>query len=104
VKIVLCLAAVVLVGCSEAPSKPLRTKENRQAAAESALAKTPVPRSYRFEGSELKIIEVPVKDGSGFVDSQRCFVWRDAEFKSSALSCGSVPDLVVGDPHADSTR
>lgn len=54
-----------------------------------------MPRSYRFDGSELKVIEVPVKDGSGFVDMQRCFVWRDAEFKSATLSCGQMPDVLV---------
>lgn len=90
------LLLLVVVGCSEAPTgKPFKTRQDRLAAAEEALSKTPVPRSYRFDGNELKIIEVPVKDSSGFVDLTRCYVWRDAEFRTSSLSCGVQPDVIL---------
>lgn len=90
------LLLLVIVGCSDTPTgKPFKTRQDRQAAAEAALSKTPVPRSYRFDGNELKIIEVPVKDSSGFVDLTRCYVWRDAEFRTSSLSCGVQPDVIL---------
>lgn len=93
------LLLLVVAGCSEAPaSKATTTRQDRQAAAEAALAKTPVPRSYRFDGNELKIIEVPVKDSSGFIDLTRCYVWRDAEFRTSSLSCGVQPDVILSEP------
>lgn len=95
----LCLFVVVaLAGCGEpAPPMSAAKKASRQEKAESALSVNPVPRSYRFDGNELKVIEVPVKDGSGFVDTQRCFVWRDQEFKTASISCESRPEIVVSD-------
>lgn len=87
---------LALAACSDAPAgKPHKTRQDRQAAAEAALSKTPVPRSYRFDGNELKVIEVPVKDSAGFVDLTRCYVWRDAEFRTSSLSCGVQPDVIL---------
>ena len=97
---VLCLlVAVGLAGCGDpAPSTTLARAAQRQERAEKALSTTPVPRSYRIDGNELKVIEVPVKDGSGFVDTQRCFVWRDAEFRSATLSCGQMPEVLLTGP------
>jgi hypothetical protein len=89
---------LALAACSDAPAGKVTTKrQDRQAAAEAALAKTPEPRSYRFDGNELKIIDVPVKDASGFLDLARCFVWRDAEFRTASLSCGTRPDVILSD-------
>jgi hypothetical protein len=98
VKLVLCLAAIVLAGCSEAPATQRNTATRD---TEAALAKTPVPRSYSFEGSELKIIEVPVRVGKRWVDTQRCFVYRDFDLKSASISCEAAPSLDGVDPHAD---
>lgn len=96
----LCLFVVVaLAGCGEpAPPMSAAKKASRQEKAEAALSANPVPRSYRFDGNELKVIEVPVKDGSGFVDIQRCFVWRDEQFRSATLSCGQMPDVLLTGP------
>jgi hypothetical protein len=91
------LTVALLAGCVDAPAgSPKRSTQDRREAAEAAFAKTPEPRSYRFDGNELKIIDVPVKDSSGFIDSQRCFVWRDAEFRSATMSCGQMPDVLLG--------
>lgn len=65
----------------------------RSEAAEARLAKPPVPRTYSYPDGDLRVLEVPVKDGSGFVDVQRCFVWRDHEYRTATLSCGQMPDL-----------
>jgi hypothetical protein len=69
----------------------------RLPARSQPSARTPEPRSYRFDGNELKIIDVPVKDASGFLDLARCFVWRDAEFRTASLSCGTRPDVILSD-------
>ena len=65
------------------------------AHAESQLVKPPVPRTYTIQGNQLQVIEVPVADSSGFVDQQRCFIYRDAEFKTSSISCESRPEVVI---------
>lgn len=88
--------SVILVGCSDTVAeKPHKTRQERAQDAEAVLSKTPVPRTYRIDGSELKVIDVPVKDASNFVDVQRCFVWRDAEFKTATLSCGQQPEALL---------
>lgn len=96
---VLCLlVAVGLAGCGDpAPPTTSARAAQRQERAEKALSTTPVPRSYRFDGNELKVIEVPVKDGSGFVDSNRCYIWRDQEFKTASISCESRPEIALSD-------
>jgi len=41
------------------------------------------------------VIDVPVLDSTGLLDVQRCFVWRDQEFRSSTLSCGQMPEIFI---------
>ena len=91
------LSALVLIGCrGDAPAdKPRMSKKERAEAAELALSRTPDVRTYRIDGNELKVFEVPVKDSSNFVDVQRCFVWRDAEYRTSTISCGQQPDVLL---------
>lgn len=65
------------------------------AEAEAVLSKTPVPRTYRFDSNELRVIDVPVLGILGTVEHQRCFVWRDMELRTATLSCGQMPDIHV---------
>ena len=86
----------LLSGCfGEVGQAPRLTQAARLAHADVELAKPPVPRVYAIQGNQLQVIDVPVRDTSGFVDQQRCFVYRDAEFKTTSLSCESRPDVVV---------
>lgn len=92
------IACLVAVGCAPEPSKPVqqrKTLAQRRAEAPEILSKTPVPRTYRIDGSELKVLDVPVLDSMGLPDVQRCFIWRDQEFRTAALSCGQMPEVVV---------
>lgn len=52
----------------------------------------PVPRTYRFDGNELKVFEVPTAAGRTYVETQRCFVWRDLELRTAAISCSGSSD------------
>lgn len=93
------IAAALLAGCADddintAAARKAHT-EKRQAKAEAALSKTPVPRTYSLQGNQLQVVEVPVADSSGFVDIQRCFIWRDQEFKQATMSCGQQPDVLI---------
>lgn len=65
--------------------------------AEAQLAKPPVSRTYTIQGNQIQVVELPVADTSGFVDQQRCFIYRDAEFKTSSISCESRPEVVIKD-------
>lgn len=95
-RVVLIGLVVVLAGCGDEPAKPRRTPAERAEAAELKLQRTPIPRVYRYGDGELRVLEVPVKDTTGgFVDMQRCFLWRDEAFKTATLSCGQMPDAVL---------
>ena len=89
-----------LAGCGQAGGevRPRKTLKERQEAAEVLLQRAPSPRTYRYADGELRVFEVPVRDGTGFVDQQRCFLWRDEVLKSSSLSCGQMPDVLIGAP------
>lgn len=95
-RILLIILAALAAGCDDGQAETRRQRlADRQQAAEAQLSKTPEPRTYRFDGNELKVIEAPVKDFTGHVDMQRCFVWRDHEFKTAAISCGQQPDVLL---------
>lgn len=86
---------LALAACSGEPAKPVKTKQQRMAEAEAVLSKTPASRVYRIDGNELRVIDVPVLGLLGSVEHQRCFVWRDVEFRAATLSCGQMPDIHV---------
>ena len=82
-----------LVACGDNP-KPDRAakKQERIEQAKGILAKTPQPRTYNFDGNQLVVVGIPLADDHGFIDVQRCYVWRDAEYKTSTLSCPSAQE------------
>lgn len=88
----ICLAVLVLVGCSEAPDVPVVRVNSatavRAALADAAVAQTPVPRRYKVDGNDLMIIDVPSKDeATGLLETQRCYVWRDNEYRTATITC-----------------
>lgn len=90
----LCLVVVLLSGCFSEPEKPnAGVRKERQAKAAAAIAKTPTPRTYRYTDGELRVLDVPSADKNGFMEAQRCFLWRDTEWKTSSLSCSGQADL-----------
>lgn len=96
----LVLAASILIsGCGEVSSeKPRKTRKDRLEAADAVLNQTPEPRTYRIDGNELKVIEVPTSGVAGYVSTQRCLVWRDTEFRSVTMSCPAAPGgMLVGE-------
>lgn len=87
---------MVLVACDNSPKPANRTPAERAARAEEKLSVPPVPRTYAVGDNQLVVVDVPVKDSEHFVDKQRCFIFRDTEFKQSTMSCGQQPDVVLG--------
>lgn len=99
-RVVLIGLVLLLAACGAAEAeRPRRTTKERQEAAEVLLQRAPVPRTYRYAEGELRVLEVPVKDGSGFVDQQRCMLWRDEVFKTATLSCGQMPEVLLSGPN-----
>ena len=90
------LLVLALAGCGEVADQKARpSKQDRIAATEAKLSKTPEPRTYTIDGNQLKVIDVPVKDSTGHADIQRCFVWRDNEYKTASISCGQMPEIIL---------
>lgn len=95
-RLILIAVALVVAGCGDTVAeKPRLSRQQREEAAQLLLSKTPKPQVYHLDGNELKVIEVPVRDSTGHVEFQRCFLWRDQEFKTSTLSCGQMPDVML---------
>lgn len=87
---------MLLAGCDGSPKVANRTPAERAARAEEKLSVPPVPRTYAVGDNQLVVVDVPVSDSEHFVDRQRCFIFRDTEFKQSTMSCGQQPDVVLG--------
>lgn len=98
-RIILIAATLTLAGCGKAASeKPAKTRQQRAAEAQAQLEKGPAVRTHKVDGGELKVIDTPVSDIPGLVETQRCFVWRDTELKTSSISCPQPPGgLMVGE-------
>ena len=96
-RVLLLLALLPLAGCNEAPAENVKVDKRaaRISASEESLAKTPPLRTYRYDSGQLLVLEIPFKDSDGFLETHRCLIWRDSEFKSSTLSCPhSAPDFL----------
>ncbi|WP_449574546.1 hypothetical protein [Methylibium petroleiphilum] len=81
--------AVLLSGCDRGPSKEelKQHSEKRRADVAAALAGPLQPRTIKAGAHEVIVIEVPYSEFGRIVSRQRCFVWRDAEFKTATMSC-----------------
>lgn len=89
------MASTMLVSCSEPvdkqSNKDRRTERVRQ--AEAKLTQPPQVRTHTITNGQLLVLEVPVSDTSGFVEGQRCFVWRDTELRTASISCPQPPEV-----------
>jgi hypothetical protein len=70
----------LLVACGEPPA-PAPSKQ-------AVRPEAPTVARFTFSEGALLVIEVQVREMMfGEVESHRCFVWRDAEYRIAALSC-----------------
>lgn len=88
------LPLVALVACSDAPAPVKAARPDKALAVEAAMSQAPVPRTYRYTDGEMRVFEVPV-DSGGFLDRQRCVVWRDEVYKTASISCGQQPEVLL---------
>lgn len=95
----LILALGLLAACGKGSSEQERqaNREARKERAAAAVSKPIEPRVHKVGPNELVTVEVPSADSLGYVDIQRCYVWRDLELRTAALSCPHAPEPALTD-------
>lgn len=87
--------SAILMGCWQ--SKPGDDHAERKAARiDRARAETQKPLNPNVQAvgsNQLLTLEIPVADASGFLEVQRCFIWRDMELKTAAMSCPGQTEI-----------
>jgi hypothetical protein len=101
IRLAILLSLAALVGCDDAPTKSDRAamKSNREARVQRAQdqsARTP-PKVTRHKvgDNELLRLDVLTPDELGFIETQHCYVWRDAEFRTASMTCPAPADAGV---------
>jgi len=86
--------ALALVGCFEQNEKAQTdvARVQRHIASEDAKAAAQadapiVPRIIQVGTNKVLVFDVLTPRGLGFLDAERCIVWRDTAYKTSAISC-----------------
>jgi hypothetical protein len=89
------VALSLLIGCSDPPdTKSTQDRRiDRVKKAEAKLTQPPQVRTHTLASGQLLVVEVPVSDITGFVEGQRCFVWRDTELRTASISCPQPPEV-----------
>jgi hypothetical protein len=84
------LIAMAALGCLVACD---RTAERLKSEARAKVkAASPItPRTVQVGQHQLLVIDVPSVELGIFIENQRCYVWRDAEFRVSSMSCPHQP-------------
>lgn len=77
------IAVLLCAGCSDSPPEKPRVKVNTQARADQPPKRT----IYRFDEGQLVVLDIATVGPGGYADSQKCFLWRDAEFRTASLQC-----------------
>jgi hypothetical protein len=87
----MCAAAGLVVGgCADRGSEDRRAVEasaRAQMEANTKAAAPLLPRILRAGDHQVVVVEVPSVMLGTMIERQRCFVWRDAEFKTASISC-----------------
>ena len=79
--------AVILLaaGCSDSPQEKPRVQ--RKVDAQALADQPPKRKTYQFEEGQLVVLDIATVGPRGVADSQKCFLWRDAEFRTASLQC-----------------
>lgn len=61
---------------------------SRKAAAEQIIKAGPTTQLHYTDEGELVVLKIPASTGvPGFVETKRCYVWRDAAYRTTAMAC-----------------
>jgi hypothetical protein len=95
------ILAVVIYLVHENDRRNKRQAEIRKANTEEKIQKnlnaTPTVKAHEVNGGQVLILDIPYVDSSSnlFLESQRCFVWRDT--LGSSISCPHQPNYLAND-------
>ena len=103
-KALLIVGAVVgsVVGCRHYNSeqeKSAAVARGKRAVAEhtykAKLSAPPASRVLQVGNNQIVVIDMTLESGLGptLAAGQRCYVWRDAEYKTASLSCPQEESL-----------
>lgn len=58
-------------------------------AARSRIDLPIVPRTLQVGGNQVQVVDIPsmVSPRMPLVETRRCYVWRDLEFKTASITC-----------------
>lgn len=98
-KLALVLVSSFLAACGQGSTdqdvKARRSERLKSAQAEAA--KPLAPRAQQVGNNELLTIDVTSADRFGYLERQRCYVWRDRELQAASISCPNSPEIVVNE-------
>lgn len=96
------VACLCLPACDRQPTAEevkLR-KAEREAKVAAAINRSLSPRVLQAGVHQLVVLDVPFAETRTQVAIERCYVWRDSEFKTATLSCpGGEPTQYIDFEH-----
>lgn len=97
--LIIMTTALVLAACNNASQKPAANpaKYTKQNIAEGTAEAQKPPQAFvhNINGNQLIVMTVKTVDSMGIVSERPCFVWRDAQYGSSAMSCDKDSQTTV---------
>lgn len=87
------LVAALVAGCTNKPdeSEKAARKAARIQRDESKLTEPIKALRHAAGPHEILSLSVPFKNEIGMVERQTCFVWRDAEYRTTNMQCTAPP-------------
>lgn len=93
------LVIAVLTGCDNGKTeKRAERLAKEQKEFTEKMATISSPREYQVNGHQLLVVKIPVDSFGVDVDYQRCFIWRDQEFKTATMQCEQPPEMDLTAP------
>jgi hypothetical protein len=88
----LALASLVRGGETGARPEAAQPPLERSVAAAAARARADLPinpRILKVGANQVQVIDIPsmVSPKSALVETRRCYVWRDLEFRTASVTC-----------------
>lgn len=70
-------------------------RNNRNAIIQKNINTPPNIKTHDVDGGQVLILDIPYADTRNphFLESQKCFVWKDST--SSSMSCPHQPEIVL---------
>jgi len=78
-------------GADRPSIKAQEHRADRQRAAAAVLSAGPTYDVHNLPGGQLISVDIPLRAERGWVERTGCVIWRDAEYKTSTISCPSAP-------------